>query len=207
MLSSNGRGLGRSLSYVGRSQISLFMILHGSVVHKLPFAATSEAFATNCCEKVAFTSYLTAFAWNCRAKVTSRAFACNCCAKAALQTYFLSFCVELSCKSCVAELFLNLLHGAVLQKLPFETIAQGFAWHHRARVVSRSYFLSFFMELSRGRGRAKLFLIFLIGGCRAKELSGRCLGRSLSHVGRSRITLSVMLRAALVHKLPCEAIS
>ena len=41
VLSSNGRGLGRSLSYVGRSQISLFMMLHGSVVHKLPFAAAS----------------------------------------------------------------------------------------------------------------------------------------------------------------------
>ena len=42
---SNGRGLGRSLSYVGRSQTSLknclFMMLHGSVVHKLPFAAAS----------------------------------------------------------------------------------------------------------------------------------------------------------------------
>ena len=41
VLLSNGRGLGRSLSYVGQSQISLFMILHGSVVHKLPFAAAS----------------------------------------------------------------------------------------------------------------------------------------------------------------------
>ena len=86
VLLSNGRGLGRSLSYVGRSQISLFMILHGSVVHKLPFAATSEAFATNCCEKVAFESYLTAFAWNCHAKVASRALACNCCAKADCKT-------------------------------------------------------------------------------------------------------------------------
>ena len=40
VLLSNGRGLGRSLSYVGRSQVSLFM-LYGSVVHKLPFAAAS----------------------------------------------------------------------------------------------------------------------------------------------------------------------
>ena len=85
--------------------------------------------------------------------------------------------MQLLCKSRLAKLFLklvrgivvqklrcgallNLLHGAVLQKLPFETIAQGFAWHHRARVVFRSYFLSFFMELSRGRGRAKLLLTF-----------------------------------------------
>ena len=132
-LLSNGGGLGRSLSYVGRSQISLFMMLPGSVVHKLPFAAASEAFAWNRRENIAFQSYLAAFAWNCRAKVASRAFACNCCARAALQNYFLSFCVELSCKSCVAKLFLNLLHGAVLRKLPFETISQAFPWHHRAR--------------------------------------------------------------------------
>ena len=41
MFLRNGRGLGGSLSYVGRSQISLFMMLRGSVVHKLPFAAAS----------------------------------------------------------------------------------------------------------------------------------------------------------------------
>ena len=68
-----------------------------------------------------------------------------------------------------------------------------------------------FLELFHGtvarKGSRKAISHFLIGSCRAKELSGRCLGRSLSHVGRSRITLSVMLRAALVHKLPCEAIS
>ena len=121
-LLSNGGGLGRSLSYVGRSQISLFMMLPGSVVHKLPFAAASEAFAWNRRENIAFQSYLAAFAWNCRAKVASRAFACNCCARAALQNYFLSFCVELSCKSCLAKLFLELLHGTVVQKLPHEAI-------------------------------------------------------------------------------------
>ena len=32
---SNRSGLGRSLRHVGSSQISLFMMLHGSVVHKL----------------------------------------------------------------------------------------------------------------------------------------------------------------------------
>ena len=91
VLLSNGRGLGQSLSYVGRSQISLFRILHGSVVHKLPFAAAPQAFARNCREKVAFESYLAAFAWNCHAKVASRAFACNCCAKDTSQKYLLSF--------------------------------------------------------------------------------------------------------------------
>ena len=39
VFSRNRTGLGRSLGHVGSSQISLFMMLHGSVVHKLPFAA------------------------------------------------------------------------------------------------------------------------------------------------------------------------
>ena len=96
VLVSNGRGLGRSLSYAGRSEIRLSTMLHGSAVHKLPFAAASEALAWNRRAKVAFQSYLAAFAWNCRAKVASPAFACNCCAKAALQNYFLRFCLELT---------------------------------------------------------------------------------------------------------------
>ena len=62
------------------------------------------------------------------------------------------------------------------------------------------------MELARERYLAKLFDKILYGAV-AQELSGRGLGRSPSHVGRSQISLSVMLRAALVHKLPCEAIS
>ena len=65
---SNGRGLGRSLSYVGRSQISLSTMLRGSVVHKLPFAAASEAFAWNHRAKVAFQSYPAGLAWNCLTK-------------------------------------------------------------------------------------------------------------------------------------------
>ena len=135
MLLSNGRGLGRSLSYVGRSRFSLFMMLHGSVVHKLPFAAASEAFAWNRREKVALQSYLAAFAWNCRAKVASRAFACNCCAKAALQNYFLSFCAELTVVQMLRWEAVPQPLAWSLQKLPFETIAHAFAWHLRARLV------------------------------------------------------------------------
>ena len=183
MLLSKGRGLGRSLSYVGRSRFSLFMMLHGSVVHKLPFAAASEAFAWNRREKVALQSYLAAFAWNRRAKVASRAFACNCCAKAALQNYVLSFCVELSCRRCVAKLFPNLVHGAVLQNLPFKTIAQAFEWHHRARAVFRSYFLSFFMELSCERYLAKLFLKILYGTVAQKNCQAEVLGAVWAMLG------------------------
>ena len=74
---SNGRGLGRSLSYVGRSQISLSMMLRGSVVHKLPFAAASEAFAWNCSAKGAFQSYHAGLAWNSRTKVALRRYFCK----------------------------------------------------------------------------------------------------------------------------------
>ena len=91
MLLSSGRGLGRSLSYVGRSQISLSVMLRAALVHKLPCEAISEAFA-----------------WNCRVK-------------AALQNYFLSFCMELLFKTCSAKLFFELPHGSVVQKLPFRS--------------------------------------------------------------------------------------
>ena len=49
--------------------------------------------------------------------------------------------------------------------------------------------------------------ISIPGFCNALLSNGGGLGRSLSYVGRSQISLSVMLHAALVHKLPCEAIS
>ena len=68
------------------------MMLHAALVHKLPCEAISCAFA-----------------WSCRAK-------------AALQNYFLSFCMELLLKTCSAKLFLELSHGSVVQKLPFEAV-------------------------------------------------------------------------------------
>ena len=74
---SNGKGLGRSLSYVGRNQISLVAMLRGSVVHKLPFAAASEAFAWNCSAKGAFQSYHAGLAWNSRTKVALRRYFCK----------------------------------------------------------------------------------------------------------------------------------
>ena len=87
----SGRGLGRSLSYVGRSQISLSVMLRVALMHKLPCEAISQPLA-----------------WNCRAK-------------AALQNYLLlSFCMELLFKTCSAKLFFELLHGSVMQKLHFE---------------------------------------------------------------------------------------
>ena len=79
-----------------------FELWHGAVVQKLPSEAIAEAFV------------------------------CNCRAKAALQNYFLSFSMELSCQSCLAKLFHELLHGAVVQNMPFEASFQAPAWHYRA---------------------------------------------------------------------------
>ena len=85
--------------------------------------------------------------------------------------------MELSRKSCLLKLFLQLLFGTVVQKLPCGAISRG----------GMSIGIPCFCDvlLSNGRG----------------------LGRSLSYVGRNQISLFVMLHAALLHKLPCEAIS
>ena len=48
---------------------------------------------------------------------SARDAACSSRAQVALQSCFLSFGMELSCQSCLAELFLKLLHGAVVQDL------------------------------------------------------------------------------------------
>ena len=194
MLLSNGGGLGRSLSYVGRSGIRLFMMLHGSVVHKLPFAAASEAFAWNHRAKVDFQSYPAGLAWNSRAKVASRALACNSQAfwsmLGAIKSVWSLWCMQLGCTSCLAKLFLKLLHGTVVQKLPsklflkrlFGTVAQT---------------LSCDEAVSQGR-----MSISIPGRCSVFLSNGRGLGRSLSYVGRSQISLSMMLRGSVVHKSP-----
>ena len=90
--------------------------------------------------------------------------------------------MEALCKSCLFNIFFKLLFGTVEQKLTCKAISQDEA----SVSISRIYFPECWaVLLSNGRG----------------------LGRSLSYVGRSQISPSAMLRAALVHKLPCEAIS
>ena len=133
--------------------------------------------------------------------------ACSSPAQVALRSYFLSFCMELSCQSCLAELFLKLSHGTVVQNLLCEAIFWALAWKRRAKAAFRSYFSSFCLELSSKSWLAKLSLKVkcrsVFPECCAAPLSnGRALGRSLSDVGRNQIILCVMLRAALVHKLP-----
>ena len=57
-----------------------------------------------------------------RSEALFQAFVWNCRTKAALQNYFLSFCMELLFRTCSAKLFLELSHGSVVQKLPFEAV-------------------------------------------------------------------------------------
>ena len=59
------------------------------------------------CKSYFFEAFSKASAWNCRAKV-------------AFQSYLSSFCVELSRKSCLVKLFPQLLHGTLMQTLPYE---------------------------------------------------------------------------------------
>ena len=110
-----------------------------------------------------------------------------------------------------------------MQKLPFETIPQAPAWHHRARVVFRSYFLCFCMQLSCKRFLAKLFLQLLsygavAQGCQAKVLgavwamlgavesvSSRCC-MQLSRTSCLAALFLALLHGAVMPKLPCRTI-
>ena len=89
---------------------------------------------------------------------SARDAACSSRAQVALQSCFLSFGMELSCQSCLAELFLKPSHGTAVKKLPREAISQVLAWNHHAKAALRNYFLSFCMELLFRTCSAKLFL-------------------------------------------------
>ena len=102
-------------------------------------------------------------------------------------------CMQLPCTSCLAKLFLKLLHGTGMQKLLFEAISSTSVWNCCAKVGLGGF--------SQGK-----MSISIPWRCNVFLSDGRGLGRSLSYVGRSQISLCVMLRAALVHKLSCEAI-
>ena len=67
--------------------------------------------------------------------------------KSYLAKILLQLLLERSCKSWPSKIPLELLHGAVMQKLAFAAAAQAFARNCRPEVASQSYFLSFCMEL------------------------------------------------------------
>ena len=58
MLSSNDRGLGRSLGYVGRNQISLFVMVHVALVHKLAYEVFLEPLHAIVVQKLPFNKFL-----------------------------------------------------------------------------------------------------------------------------------------------------
>ena len=70
----SGRGLGRSLSYVGHNQISLFVMLHAALVHKLPYELFLEPLHGTGAQKLPFEAISQAFSWNCRANVVLRGY-------------------------------------------------------------------------------------------------------------------------------------
>ena len=74
---------------------------------------------------------------------------------------FLKLLHGTACGSCRIKLFLDFLHGAVVQKLPCKTISEAFAWSCPAKVALQSYFLSFCMELSCRSCLLKPFLKLL----------------------------------------------
>ena len=94
-------------------------------------------------QKLAHKAISLIFAWSCRAKAT-------------LQDFFWSCCMELSRKSCLTKVCLKLLHGTVMQKLPFEVFPQAFVWACRANAAFRNYFLSFCTE------RSCFFVLFML---------------------------------------------
>ena len=55
---SNGRGLGRSLSYVGRNQISLSVMLRAALVHKLPYELFLEPLHATVVQKLPLNLFL-----------------------------------------------------------------------------------------------------------------------------------------------------
>ena len=155
------------------------MILHGTVVHRWLCEAISWAFAWNCVHKLPHKAISWLFAWRCRAQ-------------AALQNYFWSFCMELPCKSCLTKLFLKLLPGTVMQKLPFEAIPQALVGKCRAKAAFWNYLLTFRMEVN-GTAVQTLpcvkYCSVLPGSCNVLLNNGRGLGRRLSSVGRDQIRL------------------
>ena len=84
--------------------------------------------------------------------------ACSSRAQVALRSYFLSFCMELSCQSCLAELFLELLHGTVVQNSLCEAIFELLRGSVVQKLPLETMFSSFCLELSSNSRLAKLSL-------------------------------------------------
>ena len=128
---------------------AIFELLRGSVVQKLPLETMFSSFCLelssnsrlaklslkvkcrlvfSACCAVPLSDGLWKRSWAqsglcwAQSDQSARDAACSSRAQVALRSYFLSFCMELSCQSCLAELFLKPLHGTVVQNLLCEAI-------------------------------------------------------------------------------------
>ena len=123
---------------------AILQLWRGTVVQRLPCKAMSQSFAWNSWAKAALRRNFTRF----------------CIEPSDKNRFSLSFCMELACKNCLAKLFPDFLHGAVVQKLPHEATCLAFAWNY-AKASFQSYFSSFYVELSFKSCFLKLFLELL----------------------------------------------
>ena len=99
--------------------------------------------------------------------------------------------MELLCKSCLAKLFIELLHGTVVQKLPHEAIFLAFVWNCHAKASFQNYFSSFYVKLSCKSCLSKLFCELSFGTVEQK-LTCKAISQ-----GEMSISISRMLRCAL----------
>ena len=125
------------------------------------------------CTSYFFEAFSKASVWNCRARV-------------AFPSYLSSFCVELSRKSCLVKVFFKLLHGTVMQTLPYEVFLESL----HATVVQKLP-LNLFLKLSHGTVMqelpSKLFLTLLFGTV-AQKLPCKAIPQGKTLTGVSQVT-------------------
>ena len=90
---SNCRGLGRSVSYVGRNQISLSVMLRAALVHKLPYELFFGPLHATVVQRLPLNVFLE--------------LAHGIVRKSCLSKLFLKLCLELWCRSWLSRLFLK----------------------------------------------------------------------------------------------------
>ena len=142
-------------------------------------------------------------------KSISCIFAWSCRTTAALQHFFCNFCMKLSCKSCLTKLFLKLLHGTVMQRLPFKAIPQAFVWRCRAKAAFWNYFFSFCMELSCKSCLVQNIVQYLQAPETCFWVMAKVLGAGWVMLGaiKSDCSWFMILHGTVVHRWLCETIS
>ena len=118
---SNCRGLGRSVSYVGRNQISLSVMLRAALVHKLPYELFFGPLHATVVQRLPLNVFLELahgiVRKSCLSKLPRSFYM-----ELSCKRYFTSCCMELLFKTCSGKLFSKLLRGSVVQQLAFDAI-------------------------------------------------------------------------------------